>query len=281
MLIEGQVRRLVADFAMQPIIASEIEFYLNDPALDMAGFWAELLQSADAAGIGIFNYGKEDGFGQYEVSLAPAHPIKAASDTLAIKTIISRIANRYKTEADFSAKPDVIKPGSGLHIHIHLENTEQVNVYTKDDFSMSDALRFSIGGLQKWLPDSMIVFAPSVESYKRFMGKSNAPQTISWGANNRTVAIRLPDAPHNNKHIEHRISGADADPVGVIAILLAGIHYGLKNHCEPGQQIYGDASLPIYNLARLPSSYEEAVTLYKKSELIPSYFNASELLSVV
>jgi glutamine synthetase len=116
---------------------------------------------------------------------------------------------------------------------------------------MSDALKFSIGGLLATMRDTMAAFAPSAESQARFTPGSMAPTTISWGANNRTVAIRLPDSAHDNKRIEHRVASADADPGQVIAAILAGVHYGLKNRCDPGKQIHGDASLEQYGLPKL------------------------------
>ncbi len=106
---------------------------------------------------------------------------------------------------------------------------------------MSDALKYAIGGLLTALPESMKIFAPNAESYARFAPGGNAPTTISWGANNRTVAVRLPDAPHDKKRIEHRVAGADADPHAVIAAILEGIHDGLTRHLDPGPQTYGDA----------------------------------------
>ncbi len=98
----------------------------------------------------------------------------------------------------------------------------------------------------------MAIFAPSPESYARFVAGSNAPLTVSWGANNRTTAIRLPDSAHDNKRIEHRVAGADADPEHVIAAILKGLYSGLKNRVDPGPQIYGDASLPMYGLQAFP-----------------------------
>jgi glutamine synthetase len=241
--------RLIADFGLVPVTAAEIEFYLEGGA-PAASFWQAVSEK-----IPIVKYEKERGEGQYEIALPPcADPAKTAADIVALKDIIIETAATGGMKADFSAKPFAGQPGSGLHIHIHLEDAQGKNVFYKDDATISDALKWSIGGLLAWLPETMPVFAPYPESYARFAPGGHAPTTVSWGANNRTVAIRLPDKPHDKKHIEHRVAGADADPYAVIGVILAAMHDGLTRRLDPGPQIYGDASLAMYNLPPLPSS---------------------------
>ena len=269
-LVSAQIDRLAADFGLHPVTASEIEFYLigsQNAALQQ--FWGGVSAACKDAGIALFNTGKEDGFEQYEVSLAPcADPLKTIRDTEALKAIITDTALGYHMQADFSAKPFADRPGSGLHIHVHMCDVQGKNTFYKDDSTISDTLKYSIGGMLEWLPDCMAVFAPREDSYARFLDKSNAPTTVSWGANNRTVAVRLPMAAHENKRIEHRVSGADANVGTVMAVILASIHYGITHTCEPGEQIFGDASLPMYNLPRLPASLEEAVKRMKNSRKV-------------
>jgi glutamine synthetase len=193
------------------------------------------------------------------VSLAPNHSAeKTVRDTLSLKKIITDTAKKYSMEASFAAKPLADDFGSGLHIHVHLENKQGQNQYVKQDAFISDALNYSLGGLLLWMPDTMAIFAPSPASYKRFAPGSNGPQTVSWGANNRTVALRLPDSAHDNKRIEHRVSGADADVWQVVYVILCAIHYGLLTKAKPDGQVYGDASLEMYNKPRFPASFEIA-----------------------
>lgn len=280
-LIAAQIERLKADFNLHPVTATEIEFYLHgseDESL-LQKFWDEVLKNCENAGIVIHNKSKETGHEQHEIALAPwPDPIRTASDTESLKSIISDAASCHNMRADFSARPFEDRPGSGLHIHVHLNDAEGKNTFYKDDETISAALKYSIGGLLAWLPFSMPVFAPHEESYKRFTEKSNAPLTISWGANNRTVAIRLPDAAHDNKRIEHRVSGADADVSLVIAVILAAIHDGISNCADCGGQVYGDAALPMYNLPRLPTNLADARAAMESSSVLKHYFSVSDLL---
>lgn len=253
-VITQQAERLRTDFALSPITASEIEFYLigSEGHGALSAFWEAVKASCAQRGISIFKIEKEKGQEQHEIALMPgSDPIKTALDTQNLKTLVSDLAFAHGMRADFSARPFTDQPGSGLHIHVHLADTQGKNVFYKRDEVMSDALKFSMGGLLARMKQDMPAFAPRAESYARFVAGSNAPLTVSWGANNRTVAIRLPDSEHDNKRIEHRVAGADADPMHVLAVMLSAIHHGLKNRIEPGPQIYGDASMPQYGLKTL------------------------------
>ncbi|MDX1975129.1 MAG: hypothetical protein SFT92_05585 [Rickettsiales bacterium] len=261
--IERQVDRLKADFGLTPIIACELEFYLQGASqcATLDKFWTDVPRVCESLSAPLFKHEKETGQEQFEIALRPALALKAAADILATKDILSMFAKHHDMVANFGAKPFADEPGSGLHVHVHLQDSSGKNLFYKDDERMSDPLRFSIAGLLAALPRTMSVFAPSEASYARFVGKTNAPTTISWGANNRTTAIRLPDAAHDKKRIEHRVAGADAYPISVIAAMLQAMHEGLTQRQEPPAQIYGDASLEQYQLPSLPKTLEEALAL--------------------
>lgn len=252
--------KLESDFGFSPIVACEIEFTLHgSDQRDLAAFWREVTDRAERDDIGIFKIEKERGLEQHEISLNPARAEKATEDIVRIKDIIAKAATLNGMKADFSAKPFTNQPGNGLHVHVHLEDYTGRNVFYKDDVMISDALKYSIGGLLYWLPTHMTVFAPKPESYDRFhYAGAHTPTTVSWGANNRTVAVRLPDARPHNKHIEHRVPGADADPKQTIELILDAMCWGIANKADPGEQIYGDANLEMYHLPRLPLTWEDA-----------------------
>lgn len=277
-LIAPQRRRLISDFGLHPYSASEIEFYLHGSSAcaDIGAWYGQVRQSAKAQGITIVSIVAERGHEQHEAALAVCDdPVKTARDTIFLKQIIADSAKQQGMQADFRAKPASDQPGSGLHIHVHLADRTGKNMFYKDDDRISDALKFSIGGLLVCLPGCMAVFAPLAQSYSRFTAGSNAPVTISWGGNNRTVALRLPDSAHDNKHIEHRVAGSDADPASVMALILAAMHYGMARQCDPGTQIYGDAALEMYKLPKLAGTLEEAQAAFHASPLVREYFDAS------
>ena len=235
-----------------PVIATEIEFYLHNSIEKQA---LEIIkEECEKAKIEYAAIEKERGKEQYEVSFKHSKDVKKIiHDTELFKSLMKE---RF-VGADFSAKPLADDYGSGLHIHLNLEDEKGNNLFYKNEF-FSNELIYSIGGLLKLMNNYMTVFAPNEESYKRFLPKSNVPTTVSWGINNRTTAIRLPNKPMNNKHIEHRVAGSDADVKRVIEAILTSVDYGIANKCDAGEPIYGDASLPQYNLLKLAVSLEEA-----------------------
>lgn len=280
-LIESQVMRIQADFNLNAITASEIEFYMPGATQSdqLQTFWETLIPACQEAGVRIFSKGAETGKDQFEIALATASdPKKTVRDAAKLKAIIATLSAMCGFPATFAAKPFEDQPGSGLHMHISLTDATGKNTFFKNDYDISPQLKHSIGGLVEWVPECMPVFAPAPESYARLIPKFNAPITASWGANNRTTAVRLPDAPHDDKHIELRTSGADADAGLVMVVMLAAIHYGLKHKSDPGPQIFGDASLPSTNVPLLPNTYEAALARMKRSPVILEYFTAQALL---
>jgi glutamine synthetase len=245
--------RLQADFGLRAVVACEIEFTLHGAQPENEAHILGWL--ADSAGSLLHHAEKERGLAQFEVALLPTSAREAAVACAALKQRITHEAPSNGLRADFSAKPAPDQPGNGLHIHLHLEDAQGARVYYKKDETMSDALAFSIGGLLHALPASMAVFAPTQASYARFRTPGDhTPTTISWGANNRTCALRLPDAPPERKRIEHRVPGADSDPHAAIAVIVQAVHDGLAQRIIPPPQTYGDARLPVYGLAPLMAS---------------------------
>lgn len=240
--------------------------------MELAPYWEAVRAQCVQSGVALEKHEPERGREQHEVALSPqrdAH--EAVRQANAVKRILAEAAEAHGMQADFAAMPFTDRPGSGLHVHVHMEDRQGQNVFFKRDDEISTPLQHAIGGLLATLPEAMVVFAPHESSYARFQPGGTAPTTISWGANNRTVAIRLPDIGAPHRHIEHRVAGADAETGRVIAAVLAGMLCGLHEQSQPGAQIYGDASLAMYALAALPQSLAEARRCAAQSGLLVRY----------
>lgn len=271
--------RLRNDCALTPVMASELEFYLHGVERQgLAGRVLDLVRDAAAKeSLPIRKVEKERGPDQYEVSFAPTPDLEQlAHHTQRFKYLMHELFVPRGVTADFSAKPAADVPGSGLHVHLHLEDSARRNVFTRAGDEMDDpfspALLHALGGLLALMNPCMKLFAPSAESYGRFVPHSNAPLTVSWGTNNRTVALRLPAKPLHNKHIEHRVAGSDADVAKVLCAVLAGVHHGLAKACDPGPPVYGDAGLPMYRLAPLCRTLSEAENAFRETHTLRDYF---------
>ncbi|MDE2095338.1 MAG: glutamine synthetase, partial [Burkholderiales bacterium] len=174
--------------------------------------------------------------------------------------------------ATFMAKPIAGEPGSAMHIHQSIVREDGSNLFSNADGSASREFYWYIGGLQKYIPAAMALFAPYVNSYRRLVRSNAAPINIQWGTDNRTVGIRSPVAPPAARRVENRVIGADANPYVALAATLACGYLGLKNKIEPTPECRGDAYLGDF---QLPRSLGEALTLLRDQTDLAHVLGAS------
>jgi glutamine synthetase len=173
------------------------------------------------------------------------------------------------------AKPYIDRAGSGLHIHLSLLDANGRNVFDNGNEGGSEALRHAIGGLQATMAESMALFAPSVNSYRRFQPDMFAPVNRRWGFNNRSAGMRGPGGPSEGRRIEHRVAGADANPYLALAAMLAGVHHGLEAKLDPGPPAVGNVSRdPDFSL---PFTVDDALTRLEEAAILPGYFGEETL----
>jgi glutamine synthetase len=170
------------------------------------------------------------------------------------------------------AKPYAERSGSGQHVHLSLVDRSGRNVFDNATPEGSELLRHAAGGLAALMAESMVFFAPNVNSYRRFAPDMFAPVNRRWGVNNRSAGLRVPIGPNVARRIEHRCAGADANPYFVMAAILAGVHHGLVNKLDPGLAAVGNVSREP-DLA-LPFSLEDALRRLEAAAVLPLYFGA-------
>jgi glutamine synthetase len=125
--------------------------------------------------------------------------------------------------------------------------------------------------MQQTSKDCMLMFAPHANSYRRFVLNAFVPLNDCWGFNNRTVAMRIPHSDPANTRIEHRISGADANPYLVTAAVLAGILHGLDSKGDPGKPIKGNA---YEQTAPRQLFWRDTISDFMASDFIKTTFGA-------
>jgi glutamine synthetase len=166
--------------------------------------------------------------------------------------------------ATFMAKPHAKEPGSAMHIHQSIvDKTTRKNIFSNPDGTPS-ALFFShIAGLQRYLPAAMSLFAPNVNSYRRISRYQMAPINVQWGYDNRTAGLRVPVSNPENRRVENRLSGADANPYIAMAASLACGYLGMVEGLQPTEPITGSAhDMPF----ALPRSLDEALVGLRECE---------------
>jgi glutamine synthetase len=263
----------MAELGLRPTAAFELEFFLLDPERDAAGrlqpardvldgrrsgrtevysvdhligmqpLFADIYAAARLAGITVETLISEYAPGQYELTLRHRTDIvQAADDLVRLKRIVRAQARRHGVLACFMAKPFADHAGSGMHLHVGLRDAQGRNALAETPGAgWTDALRHAIGGALATMGESMLVFAPHANSWRRFARQSYAPISPSWGVNNRSVSVRVPAGDRGARRIEHRLSGVDANPYLVAATVLAAMRKGLMERIDPGPETTGDA----------------------------------------
>ncbi len=274
-----QVLARYAAAGLQPVVAPEIEFYLTAPNLnpalpltapvskcgraevgqsafsmnmlnELAPFWDEFHAALDALGIRSDTWIHEMGLSQYEINLLHGDPLNLADQAFLFKYAAKEIAIKHGMNAVFMAKPMAGQAGSSMHLHQSILDAQGQNIFCNQDGSDSVRLHHFIAGLQTFLPDMMLIFAPSVNSYRRFVVDSQAPINLQWGVDNRTAGLRIPLSGPLARRVENRIAGADANPYLVIAASLAAGLAGLEQGLQPSPAIDGSAYACSHDLAR-------------------------------
>ncbi len=159
-----------------------------------------------------------------------------------------------------------------MHMHISMLDGDGKNVFAgkSEDGDFSDTLRHAIGGMAAAMPESMAVFAPNANSFRRYAPGFYVPASPNWGPNHRELSMRLPVATQKNRRVEHRVAGADANPYLVVAAVLAGMHHGIANQVDPGPMT-PERSETEYQIT-LPVRWQKALDVYQAGEILPGYF---------
>jgi glutamine synthetase len=291
----------LSELGLQPVVATELEFYLlngdaeeptprvglipgtrkrqdglqfasMDDVEDVDPFLAELYAVCRTQGIPAGATLKEFSPGQFEVNLQHVPDAELACDhAVLLKRAVKAVAQRHGLGASFMAKPFAEFAGCSLHVHVSLIDKAGRNVFagTSRDGAFSDTLRHAVGGLAATMAESMAIFAPNANSYRRYRPGLFVPLTPNWGVNHRGVALRVPLSGVADTRIEHRPGGADGNPYLVMAAVLAGLHHGIANCCDPGPMVQpGEV---VEENITLPLRWEAALEAFEAGSVLPRY----------
>lgn len=215
---------------------------------------------------------KESAPSQFEINVAHSDDVMLLADqVIRMQRTIRAVSARHGFVASFMPKPIDDEAGNGLHVHCSLLDENGTNVFDDGGEEGSDLLRYAVAGCLELLPASMLLFAPSFNGYRRFQPGNHAPTESAWGYDNRTTAIRIPESPSAARRIEHRVAGADANPYLLLAAVLAGIWHGIENTLSPPNPIEGNAWDQEIDAPALPTTMDEAISVFDKSDVLSSY----------
>ncbi len=286
-----RVVQLYRDKGWNPVVAPEMEFFLvarnidpNQPIIPpmgrsgrrAAGKQAYSLSAVDeygkviddiydfaeAQGLEIDGILQEGGAGQIELNLAHGDPIRLADEVFFFKRLIREAALRHDCFATFMAKPIADEPGSAMHIHTSVVDTKTgKNIFAGPKGVETEAFLNFIGGMQKHLGAAVALFAPYVNSYRRYVPDFAAPINLEWGRDNRTTGLRIPISGSAARRVENRLPGMDCNPYLGIASTLACGYLGLVNKVQARPEFSGSAYIDSEDI---PATLGDALDLLEE-----------------
>ena len=288
---------------LKPVIAPEMEFYLVDKKLqknghpqmpiipgtnrryedvqllnlnemdDFESFFALVEKSSHSLGIPSETAIKECAPGQFEINLLHHDDaLLMADQAFLMKRLIKNCARQFNMNATFMAKPFSDQAGNGMHAHLSIIDKDGNNVFSVDkDKQPQGIFANSIAGLLKNAPDFLSFYASHSNSYRRLVHNADhAPTTLSWGNENRTALVRLPEASSKATRLEFRLPSADSNPYLVFASILSSVLSGITNKYPLDKETIGNAH--AQHEAALGITWREAVHKTSESSVVKEFF---------
>lgn len=306
--ILASVAERLKDDGLYPVIAPELEFYLiargNDAAgmgqpaiidglerpqetnqiygIDAYGEFAPVLEAIKSAchavAVGADTAIAEYGRGQFEINIGHGGDIvRACDEAVLLRHLARRVARAHGVDVTFMGKPFADDTGSGFHLHASLWDADGTNLMQEADGDepwSNPNLAHAAGGMARYLADSMAVFAPNANAWRRIQPGHYAPTDRSWGYNNRTVTFRIPPGEAKARRLEHRSGSADVNPYLATALILAAMAEGIKQRIAPPPITTGNA-YAAPDRDGLPETWAAALDLFGDSDFIARWLGES------
>ena len=291
------------NLGLRPLIAPEMEVYLIDKQLQKNGhpqmplipgtnrryeevqllnlsemddfeeFFELVEKSAISLGIPAETAIKECAPGQFEINLLHHDDaLLMADQAFLMKRLIKNCARKFNLNATFMAKPFSEEAGNGMHAHLSIIDKDGKNIFKVNKNKQPEGVFASaIAGLLKNAPDFLSFYAPHSNSYRRLVHNADhAPTTLSWGNENRTALVRLPEASNNATRLEFRLPSADSNPYLVFASILASVLNGIENEFNLEKETIGNAH--AQHEPELGITWREAVHKTSVSSVVKEFF---------
>jgi len=235
---------------------------------DLAPVFDEVYSAARAQGLPAETLMSEYAPGQFEITLHHRDDaLRAVDEAVMFKRVLRGVAAGHGLIACFMAKPFAGRAGSGLHVHVSVNDAQGVNRFASEAPAGTATLRHAIGGMKATMAESMAIFAPNANSYRRFVSESYAPVAPIWGINNRSVSLRVPSGPPLSRHVEHRIAGADANLYLAVATVLSAAERGIREQRDPGPPVEGNGYAQPGERT-LPRTWQQSLERAAQSEFL-------------
>ncbi|MET8978604.1 glutamine synthetase family protein [Streptomyces sp. NPDC004539] len=219
------------------------------------------------AGLVVESAKGECNLGQHEIAFRYDEALVTCDQHAVYKTGAKEIAAQEGVSLTFMAKYDE-REGNSCHIHLSLTDADGANVFAGPD-GMTDTMRHFLAGQLAALRDFSLLYAPNINSYKRFQPGSFAPTAAAWGRDNRTCALRVVGHGRSMR-FENRLPGGDVNPHLAVAGLVAAGLYGVEHKLELPAACEGNAYTGDYE--HVPTTLREAAEVWEHSPIAEAAF---------
>jgi glutamine synthetase len=238
-------------------------------------YYRSLLDLGEKMDFPIEGLHEETGPGVIEAAIGVDGALSAADKAALFKTFAKVHAQRQGLMATFMAKWSKDWPGQSGHIHISLRDAAGKPVFHDPgkQFTMSDTMRWFVGGQQKLMPELLAMVSPTVNSYTRLIPGFWAPTDSAWSVDNRTCALRVIQGGAKSQRVEYRVAAADANPYIILSAALGSGLWGIENKVEPEPVVEGNAyDVKFPEALALPRTLWEAAQRLKGSTMAHEWF---------
>jgi len=238
-------------------------------------YYRSLLELGEKMDFPIEGLHEETGAGVIEAAIGVDSALCAADKAALFKTFAKVHAQRQGLMATFMAKWSKDWPGQSGHIHISLRDGAGKPVFhdASKPFTMSDTMRWFVGGQQRLMPELLAMVAPTVNSYSRLIPGFWAPTDSAWSVDNRTCALRVIPGSAKSQRVEYRVGAADANPYIILSAALASGLWGIENKVEPEPVVEGNAyAMKFPETLTLPRTLWDAAQRLKASAMAREWF---------
>jgi glutamine synthetase len=239
-------------------------------------FFTDLFELLTRFDIPVEGLHTETGPGVLEAAIKYADILEAGDRAVLFKTAVKEIAYKHGIMATFMAKISEHLAGCGGHVHQSLwDKSQKQNLFydAKDKARISNVLKSYIAGQLHCLPYILPFYAPTINSYKRLVEGAWAPTTLTWGFDNRTVALRVLAGGSKSTRLETRVIGSDVNPYLAMAAALASGLYGIRKKLKLQPATEGNGYKDFAN-GVLPGNLWDATQAMKNSSVAKEILGA-------
>lgn len=293
--VEASPRRVLqrgveeaAALGLTVVMQAEYEFYLLDEGTRLPAFGGtditttltnqrlpvlqQLVRELRAFGLSPRTLNQEWGPTQYELTFHPVEGVAGGDDNFTYKTYAKEIAGQHGLLASFMTKPFAGVSGSSGHLHMSLLDGTRNIFWDGEANGVSREFSWAIGGLLEHTAALNALFGSTVNCAKRYRKGTYAPASITWGFENRSVAIRVKAMRGDQTHIENRLGSAASNPYLALAGMLVAVLDGIRRHVEPPAPVQTNAYRRD-DLELLPLTLEDSLDRFEADDVLRRAFH--------